>query len=287
MPSTLNTLATADDPRHPAEADTTPPIPDPPLGGNPARSSVEDAIAAAVPTYLATKHAAYAPAKWRLFYLYMRCHYVDECLARTPTRLADAVRHHSAVSRHVLFHLFRSQGAITQDEPVGVLDTHDAVEQHDADTDEKQRRDADASADRWSVATARVRNIDTVLRHCASALDGVAPDISQPQRVAAVRKLSQAPCELLSPTRPAVPSRSLLSQVMLFHCLQLGSGRQMATLFPNHLRPHTRPNGVRGLEACVTSGQRGQQRRPKRPLTCVTLATPATPPPTLTLPSSL
>ena len=107
VPSTLNGLTTADDPRHPAEADTTPSIPDPPLGGNPARSSVEDATADAVPIYLATKHAAYAPAKWRLFYLYTRRHYVDECLARTPTTLADAVQHHSAVSRHVLFHLFR------------------------------------------------------------------------------------------------------------------------------------------------------------------------------------
>ena len=62
------------------------------------------------------------------------------------------------------------------------------MERHDADTDEKQRRAADAIADRWSVATARIRDIGTVLRHCASALDGVAPDIFQPQRVAAIRK---------------------------------------------------------------------------------------------------
>ena len=60
-----------------------------------------------------------------------------------------------------------------------MLDTHGIVEQHDAGTYEKQRRDADASADRWSVATARVRDIGTVLRHCATALDGVAPDICQ------------------------------------------------------------------------------------------------------------
>ena len=121
----------------PVEADTTPPIPDRKPGGNPARSSVEDATADAVPIYLATKHAAYAPAKWSLFYFYMRRHYLDECLARTPITLADAVRNHSTVSRHVLFHLFRPRGSLTQDEPVGVLDTHGAVEQHDADTDEK------------------------------------------------------------------------------------------------------------------------------------------------------
>ena len=117
--TTTDALATADDPRHPAEAGMTPPIPDPPPGGNPARSSVEDAAADAVPIYLATKHTAYAPAKRRLFYLYMRRHYADECLARAPTKLANAVRHHSTVPRHVLFHLFRLRGALTQDEPVG------------------------------------------------------------------------------------------------------------------------------------------------------------------------
>ena len=105
----------------------------------------------------------------------MRRHYVEECLARTPTDLADAVRHHSTMSRFALFHLFRPKGALTQDEPLEVFDTHDAVEQHDADTDERQRCAADASAQRWSVATARVRDIDTVLRHCAPALDGIAP----------------------------------------------------------------------------------------------------------------
>ena len=51
-----------------------------------------------------------------------------------------------------------------------------------------QRCAADADAQRWAVAAARVRDTDTVLRHCALALDGIAPDISQPQRVAAVRR---------------------------------------------------------------------------------------------------
>ena len=69
-----------------------------------------------------------------------------------------------------------------------MFDTHDAAEQHDADTDERQRGAADASAQRWTVAAARVRDIDTVLRHCAPALDGIAPGISQPQRVTAVRR---------------------------------------------------------------------------------------------------
>ena len=51
-----------------------PPIPDPPPGGNPARSPVEDATADAVPIYLATKHTAYAPSKWRFSYFYAaRC----------------------------------------------------------------------------------------------------------------------------------------------------------------------------------------------------------------------
>ena len=80
--ATTNALATSGDPSHPAEADTAPPIPDPPPGGNPARSSVEDAAADAVPIYLAIKLAAYAPAKWGFCYLYMRRHYVDDCLAR-------------------------------------------------------------------------------------------------------------------------------------------------------------------------------------------------------------
>jgi len=118
----------------------------------------------------------------------MRRHYVEECLTRTPTGLADAVRHRSTMSRYALFNLFRPRGALTQDEPLEMFNTHDAVEQHDADTDEQQRRAADASAQRWSVATARVRDIDTVLRHCAPALGGIAPDISQPQRATAVRR---------------------------------------------------------------------------------------------------
>ena len=107
-------LTTADDPRHPAEADTTPLIPDPPPGGNPARSSVEDATADAVPIYLATKHSAYAPSKWRLFYVFMRRHYVEECLTRTPAELADAVRHHITVPRYALFHLFRPSPKMSQ-----------------------------------------------------------------------------------------------------------------------------------------------------------------------------
>ena len=110
VPSTFNTLATTEELAHPTETDTVPPIPDPPLGGNPARYSAEDATADAVPIYLAMKHAAYAPAKWILFYLYMRRHYADECLARTPTTLAGAVQHHTAVSRHVLFHPLPSTG---------------------------------------------------------------------------------------------------------------------------------------------------------------------------------
>ena len=187
--SAVRALTTSDDPRHPTEADTTPPIPTPPSGGNPARSPVEDAAADAVPIYLATKHTTYAPSKWRLFYLFMRRHYVEECLTRTPTDLTDAVRHHSTMSRYALFNLLRPRGALTQDEPLEMFNTNDAVEQHDADTDERQRRDADAGAQRWSVATARVRDIDTVLRHCcASALDGIAPGISQPQRATAVRR---------------------------------------------------------------------------------------------------
>jgi len=60
----VRALTTSDDPRHPAEADTTPPIPNPPSSGNPARFPVEDAAADAVPIYLATKHNAYAPSKW-------------------------------------------------------------------------------------------------------------------------------------------------------------------------------------------------------------------------------
>ena len=56
----LRTLTTSDDPRHPAEADTTPPIPNPPSGGNPARSPVEDAAADAVPIYLATKEKIFS-----------------------------------------------------------------------------------------------------------------------------------------------------------------------------------------------------------------------------------
>ena len=144
----VRTLTTSDDPRHPAEADTTPPIPSPPSGGNPARSPVEDVATDAVPIYLATKHNAYAPSKWRLLYLFMRRHYVEECLSRTPTGLTGAVRHHSTMSRYALFHLFRPRGALTQDEPPEVFDTHDAVEQHDAGTDERQRSAADASAQR-------------------------------------------------------------------------------------------------------------------------------------------
>ena len=83
--------------------------------------------------YLATKHTTYAPSKWRLFYLFMRRHYVEECLTRIPTDLAGAVQHHSTMSRYALFHLFRPRGALTQDEPLEVFDTHGAVEQHDSD----------------------------------------------------------------------------------------------------------------------------------------------------------
>ena len=142
--------------------------------------------------------------------------------------------------------------------------------------------------------------IGGLLRRHASATSALSFDTARPRSTASPQtssslnvslpsvKRSQAPCDQLSPTRPAVPSsRSLLPRVMLFHCLPLGLGRPMTTLFPNHLRLLAHPNGVHGLEAYVTSGQRGQQRKPKRPLTCVALAIPATRPPTLTLPSSL
>ena len=218
--TTVNVLTTADDPRHPAEADTTPPIPDTPPDGNPARSSVEDATAGTVPIYLATKPASNAPAKWRYFYLYMRRHYVGECLARTPTTLADAVRHHSTAPRHALFHLFRPLGALTQDEPVGVFDTHGAVEQYDSDT---QRCAADASADRWYVATARVRDIDTAHRHCASALDGVASDISQPQRVAAVCEAISGAMRAAQPNKP--PRRAFAESTVPKHAIPLPPAR--------------------------------------------------------------
>ena len=41
----------------------------------------------------------------------------------------------------------------------------------------------------------------TVLRHCAPALDGVAPDISQPQRVAAVRKATSGATRAAQPNK--------------------------------------------------------------------------------------
>ena len=41
----------------------------------------------------------------------------------------------------------------------------------------------------------------TVLRHCAPALDGVAPDISQPQRVAAVRKATSGAMRAAQPNK--------------------------------------------------------------------------------------
>ena len=50
--ATVRVLTTSDDPRYPAEGETTPPIPNPLSGGNPARSPVEDAAADAVPIYL-------------------------------------------------------------------------------------------------------------------------------------------------------------------------------------------------------------------------------------------
>ena len=193
------------------------------------------------------------------------------------------------MSRYALFHLFRPRGALGQDESLKVFDTHDAVEQHDAAADERQRCSAGASAQRWPVAAARVRDIDTVLRHCAPALDGVAPDISQPQRVTAVRRAilgamsaAQPNKSRPSPTKPAEPSRNPLSQTTPSRHPRLGSGRPTITL--TRQLPVSR-RGAHGLEASVTSDRHGRQHRLTHLLIYAMQLAPETPPQTLTQPS--
>ena len=121
----------------------------------------------------------------------------------------------------------------------------------------------------------------TARLHSTASLQ-ISPNPSVP--LPSVRQ-SRALCERHSPTRPAVPSLSRLSQTALFRCPQLGSGHQTITLPLYHLRLLARPNGVRGLSVCATFDPRGQQRRLMRLLPCATLATPAMLPPILTQPS--
>ena len=218
------------------------------------------------------------------------------CGATTPTSALHARRPRSPAPCSITLRcratssstLFRPQGALTQDAPVGVLDTHGAVEQHDADTDEKQRRGADASADRWSVATARVRDIDTALRHCASALDGVAPNTPQPQRVAAVHKAIAATMQAAQPNkaRRAFAESTIPSHAVPLPPARLGpSDDHFVPVSPPTARPsewRTWARSVRDLQPAWAAAQAEAST-----VTCVTLATPATLPPTLALPSSL
>ena len=92
----------------------------------------------------------------------------------------------------------------------------------------------------------------------------ISPNLSVP--LPSVKQY-RALCERQSPTRPAVPSLSLLPQTALFRYPQLGLGLQTTMLPLCHLRLLARPNGVRGLSVCATFDPRGQQRRLMRPLT--------------------
>ena len=70
-------------------------------------------------------------------------------------------------------------------------------------------------------------------------------------------KQSLAPCGRHNPTKPVVPSLSLLFQTAPSHRPQLGLGRQTTILLLCHLQLLTHPNGVHGLSVCATFDQLG------------------------------
>ena len=126
------------------------------------------------------------------------------------------------------------------------------------------------------------RSFGTVRRHSTAS---PRTSLNRSALLPSVRQ-SLAPCGRLNPTKPAVPSLSLLFQTVPFHPPQLSLGRQTTTLLLHHLRLPAQPNGVHGLSVYVTFDPLGWQRRLRRPQTCGTLATPVTLPPTLTRPLS-
>ena len=138
----------------------------------------------------ATRHAQYAPAQWRDFYLTaMRRVDFAAYSRRWGTTLAERFTSYMSIIRDTLVGIFAKpddEGGMTV--PIRCVNTVEELAEYDAELAQAAQRQTEAEATQAHIARMCLSDLDTILKHCDSARLGQAPHITCTNTAATVNR---------------------------------------------------------------------------------------------------
>ena len=182
-------MSVADDPRLPA-ATPRPGPPPPPTGtGHPLHTPADAQRMREVPVMRATRHARYAPAQWRDFYLTaMRRVDFAAYSRRWGTTLAERFTSYMGIIRDTLVGIFAKpddEGGMAV--PIRCISTMEELAEYDAELAQATQRQTEAEATQAHIARMCLAHLDTVLKHCGAARNDSPPMLTCTNTVRLVR----------------------------------------------------------------------------------------------------